>query len=213
MSFGQNLKDMPISLAHDLCDLQNVTIRNGFVEKVAHGINKYFPWTLPAKWLLNLLRDQANIESLFKRMSWNTTKSLRKSFCITVLASGADLRAATYRIPRCVRPFDCCTKRHIDLLVEQFALWRRRTQCAFPQIKGLLMFRKHRDVIQRDIFVVSLKLFHLMQRSLQITDLRHTLGKFGRKKFGKIFVNIQSVIPPDSPGCIPNHFVDRSEEH
>jgi hypothetical protein len=110
MSFGQNLKDMPIGLTHDLRDLQNVTIRNGFVEKIAHGINKYFPWALPAKWLRNLLWHQANVESLLEGMSWNTAKSFRKSFRITVLASGADLRAAAYRIPGCVGPFDRCSK-------------------------------------------------------------------------------------------------------
>jgi len=91
MAFGQNLEDMPIRLSHDLGDLQDITVRNRFVEKVAHGIDEYLPGGLPAKGFRELFRDQTHVESLFKGMSWNSAKTLRESFGITVLAAGADL--------------------------------------------------------------------------------------------------------------------------
>src|SRR5271157_4767409 len=107
MALGQNLEDMPIRLSHDLGDLQDVAVWNRFVEKITHRIDKDLLRGLPAKRIRELFRDQANVEALFKGMTWNSAKTLRKSFGIAVLTAGAYLRAAAHRIPRCVGPFDC----------------------------------------------------------------------------------------------------------
>ena len=106
VALGQDLKDMPVGLPHDSGDLQNVAIGNGLVEEIAHRIDEDLSGAFPAKGLRKFLRNQPNVESLFEGMSRNTSKTLCKSLRIAVLTSGADLRAASDRIPRRIRPFD-----------------------------------------------------------------------------------------------------------
>jgi hypothetical protein len=61
------------------------------VEEVAHRIDEDLPGGLPTERLREFLRNQADIEPLFKRVSWNAAKTLCESLCITILAAGADL--------------------------------------------------------------------------------------------------------------------------
>src|SRR5262249_6268562 len=42
----------------------------------------------------------------FKRMPWDAAKPLGEGFRVAMSTSGTDFRAATHRIPGCVRPFN-----------------------------------------------------------------------------------------------------------
>jgi hypothetical protein len=55
---------------------------------------------------------QPKIETLLVRMTFNAPKALRKSFRIAVLATRTDLRAASDRIPRRIRPFNRRIRAH-----------------------------------------------------------------------------------------------------
>jgi hypothetical protein len=90
MALREDLEDMPVGRFHDLADTGDVVVRDVIVKKVAHGVNEDFPWTLPAKWVGQLLRYEPNIEALFKWVTGNTAKTLCKSFSIAVLASWTD---------------------------------------------------------------------------------------------------------------------------
>jgi hypothetical protein len=81
---------MPVGRFHHLADAGNVVVRDIIVKKVAHGVDEDFSWTLPTKWVRQLLRHKSNIEALFKWVAGNTAKTLRKSFGIAMLAPGAD---------------------------------------------------------------------------------------------------------------------------
>jgi hypothetical protein len=84
------------------------------MEEIAHGIDEDLPRGLPAERLPELFRDKADVEPLFKGVSWNATKALRESLGIAILAARADLRAATHRIPGRVGPFDLGLFAHDD---------------------------------------------------------------------------------------------------
>jgi hypothetical protein len=76
------------------------------MEEVAHGVDEDHSRFLPLQRLSELLWNKADVEALFKGMSRNPAESLSKSLRIAILAACADLAAAAYGIPRCIRPLD-----------------------------------------------------------------------------------------------------------
>jgi hypothetical protein len=56
--------------------------------------------------LLKLLGNKPEIETLFERVPGYAAEAFGERLGVTELAPGADLRAASHRVPGCVRPFD-----------------------------------------------------------------------------------------------------------
>jgi hypothetical protein len=51
-------------------------------------------------------RSELQVKAVLKRVTGYATEALGKAFSVAVVTAGADFRAARYRIPRCVSPFD-----------------------------------------------------------------------------------------------------------
>src|SRR5216683_109322 len=105
-SLRQNLKRVPLGRHHYAANSFDVVVRNTFLEKVAHGIHKHELRRPPGKRLGQLLRNQAQVEPLLVRMTFDPAKPLRKRFGVAVLAAGTDLGAAAHGVPGCISPFD-----------------------------------------------------------------------------------------------------------
>ena|SRR5215831_8185272 len=97
---------MPVRLHHHACDCLDVAIGDGLMKEVTHRVHKYHLGFSPTKWFAEFFGNEAQIESLLIGMTLNTTEPLSKDLSVAVLASGADFRTATNRIPRCIRPLD-----------------------------------------------------------------------------------------------------------
>lgn len=111
-SFRQHLIDVPIRSNHHAHHPFDVVVTDIFVEKVAHRIHEDVPRAAPTQRFLQFLRDETQIESLLVRMTVNSAKTLCERCRVTVLASRADLRAATHRIPGRISPFDIAVFTH-----------------------------------------------------------------------------------------------------
>src|SRR5579872_6176131 len=103
---------MPVGHFHDAHNLLDIRIRNRFVEKIAHRIHENRFLRAPLEWLRQLLGHESQIEALFVRMAWDPSKAFGESFGVAVFAAGADLRAASHRIPGRVGPFNRRVLRH-----------------------------------------------------------------------------------------------------
>src|SRR5262249_55598734 len=100
------------------------------VEQIAHGIDEDHPRFVPAQRISEFLWDQPEIESPFVGMALDATEPLSEGLGITVLAPRADLRAATDRIPRRIRPFNCRVIAHRSL--DSIYLNRTRSRPLMP---------------------------------------------------------------------------------
>src|SRR5688572_4692875 len=105
---------MPIGGFHHCGSINDETIRHIPMKQVAHRVDEHHPRGAPPQWLLELLWNQPQIESLLVRMPWATTESLSECFRIAADAAGANLRATADGIPRRVGPFDCRAVTHFD---------------------------------------------------------------------------------------------------
>jgi hypothetical protein len=84
-------------------------------------------------------------------VSRRSAKAFREALGIAAVAASADLRAARYRIPRCIRPLDCCGSSHPAppsaptwSLPPSHKLWRfARLKCTHTSVThGLLLGRR-----------------------------------------------------------------------
>src|SRR5579872_896965 len=107
-AFRKHLVFVPVRLIHHVEYLPDVLDWNAFVEEIAHAVHENALWLLDVQRFFQLLRDEPEVGTLFKRMRRNTAEALRKSLGVTVFAPWADLGAATDRVPCCIRPLDLC---------------------------------------------------------------------------------------------------------
>src|SRR5579872_149972 len=105
---------MPVRFDHDVCDCFDVVLRDSIVKEVTHGVHKYHFWSSPTERFAELFWNKTQVESLLVWVILHTAKSFSKHFGVAVLASGADLRAATNRIPRRIRPLDGAVNAHLS---------------------------------------------------------------------------------------------------
>jgi len=102
--FGQDLELMPVGLHHGDSALDDVVVRNVFVEQIGHAVYEDPHGGFPGQWFIYFLGDQPEVKALFKRMPWDATEPFGESLGVAVLTAWADLRASTDRVPGAVRP-------------------------------------------------------------------------------------------------------------
>src|SRR5436190_14486590 len=105
---------MPVRLLHHVENTVHVLEWHLLVKKVAHRIDKYHSWFAPMERLLKSLWAKLQIEPVLEGMPRHPPEPFRESFCITVIAARADFRAASYRIPSRISPFNCCGACHVQ---------------------------------------------------------------------------------------------------
>src|SRR6185503_15588317 len=103
---GQGLINVPVSKNHHLRDLYEVVIRHITMKHVGHRIHENHLGFPPTKRFEQLVWNDSEIEPVLVRMSLHPPKALSKGLRIAVLASGADFRTATDRVPCGISPFD-----------------------------------------------------------------------------------------------------------
>ena len=97
---------MPVRSRHDPTNHFDVLVGYALVKQIAHGIHEHKLRGAPQKRLSQLLRNKSKIETVFIWMPLHSPETLGECLRIAVLATGADLRAATNWIPGGVGPFD-----------------------------------------------------------------------------------------------------------
>src|SRR5271166_1435096 len=113
VTFGQNLERVPVRCPHDFANPGDVLGRHRLVEEIAHRIDEYPLWRAPFQRGFQLFGNEPEVEAEFERMPGHSAKSLGKPFGITMLATGADLRATADRIPGSVGPLDFASITHL----------------------------------------------------------------------------------------------------
>ncbi len=106
MSLGQHLERVPAGAAHHRADGRDEVDWHVFVKQIAHGVNEDSSRAAPRQGLVQLLRHEPEVETLFERMSGHASEALGERLRVAVRAAGADLGAATDRVPGGIRPFD-----------------------------------------------------------------------------------------------------------
>jgi hypothetical protein len=97
---------MPISHLHDASDGDYVIFRYSLVEQVAHGVHKNHFSAGPSERLIEFFGYEAQIKTLLVWVPRDASEALCKSLGVAVLASRADFRAASNRIPSSISPFN-----------------------------------------------------------------------------------------------------------
>jgi hypothetical protein len=118
--FGEDLEHMPVGPLHDVANARDVVDRNVFVKEVAHRVDENLSRAAPVQWLIELFRNESEIETLLERVSWHSAESFCEQLRIAELAARTHLRAAPDRIPRCVRPLDGRAIAHGRLVYARF---------------------------------------------------------------------------------------------
>ena len=106
MALGQHLERVSVGVSHDPADRCDVRGRDGFVEQVAHGVDENPAGAPPRQRLVELLRHQAEVETLLERMSGDPAEAFGECLRVTVCAAGADLGATANRVPGGVGPLN-----------------------------------------------------------------------------------------------------------
>lgn len=106
VALGEDLKQMPVSLSHDLSNATDVVGWNAIVKEVAHRVDENLPRATPVQWLLKLFGHQSEVEALLEGVSRHAAEALREHLRVAELAARAHLRAAANRVPRRVRPLN-----------------------------------------------------------------------------------------------------------
>ena len=112
----QNLEEVPIGLLHDIEDTIHELQRDILMEEVTHGVNEYSTRTTPTEGLIKALTPQLQVEPHLEMMPRDTTKSLRESLGITVIAAPRNLGATRQRIPSRIGPLNSRTISYDELL-------------------------------------------------------------------------------------------------
>ena len=106
--FGENLEDMLRAVAHRREHLFDVFVGNLAVEEVAHRVNEDAAWLAEFVGLVELVRLQENV--LFGVFRLPLVRcvvvAVADALGITVLATGAHLRAAMRGVPGFISPRD-----------------------------------------------------------------------------------------------------------
>ena len=112
---GQHLIRVPVGFHHDFGYANNVVVINVLEKQVGHGVDKDFARVLPTQRFFQLLRHEAQVKPLFKRVPRYTPETFCESASVAVLAAGANLVATPRGIPRGVRPFNFACDAHFFL--------------------------------------------------------------------------------------------------
>jgi hypothetical protein len=93
------------------------------VRSFAHGVDEDPLRRLPVQGQLQHVRLDRQLEPVAVVRLAHRLEAVRHFLCVAVLATGADLRAAGYRVPRRVGPFECCGHicTHLEPLSERQA--------------------------------------------------------------------------------------------
>jgi hypothetical protein len=111
-AFREDLVRVPVHAEHDGRDCGDVLVRDVVLEEVAHAVDEHGFRTRPLQWLQELAGDEAEVESLLVRVTWDVAEAFSEGFRVAVRASRADLGAATYGVPPGVRPLDFGLETH-----------------------------------------------------------------------------------------------------
>jgi DNA invertase Pin-like site-specific DNA recombinase len=107
-ALGLHLINMPIRVLHGIEDTVDERAANILVKEVAHRIHEDHARLLPKQRLTEPCRPKFQVETLLVRMIRYTSPAFCKTLGVAVIAPETDLRAACYRVPSRVRPFDFC---------------------------------------------------------------------------------------------------------
>src|SRR5215469_15668069 len=77
------------------------------MEEITHGVHEHSSRGAPAQRLVQLFRNQSQIEALLVWVSLYTTEAFGESLRVAVFATGTNLRATPHWIPRRIGPLDC----------------------------------------------------------------------------------------------------------
>src|SRR5260370_25802505 len=66
----------------------------------------------PPKWFPKFLRNEPQIKTLLIRMPLDPSEAFRKCLGIAMFTTRTNFRAAPYRVPGCIRPFNSGFDRH-----------------------------------------------------------------------------------------------------
>ena len=94
---------MPVSRAHNVANACDVVGWNVLVKEVAHRIDENLPWASPMQRLIELFRNESEIEALLERVSRYIAETLREQLRIAEFATRTHLRTAPHRVPSRVR--------------------------------------------------------------------------------------------------------------
>ena len=111
-TLGKDLIDVPIGALHGVEYALNVLGGNVLVEEIAHRIDEDELWTPPLHGLFEAFGAKGQIEARLERVSFDAAKTLGKALGIAMVATGANLRAASDRVPSAVSPLDSAFTRH-----------------------------------------------------------------------------------------------------
>jgi hypothetical protein len=93
-------------LHHDVRHGSDIVVWYLFMEEVTHRIDKYSSGNTPSQRFREFFRDESEVKTLFVGMPFDSAKPFCERLRVTVLAAGADFRAATNGVPRRICPLD-----------------------------------------------------------------------------------------------------------
>ena len=102
----EHLEDVPVGTPHHLANTPDVLGWNVLVEEVAHRVDEYLSRASPMQRLFELLWHESEVEPLFERMPWNTSKAFCECLRVAEFATGTNLGASANGVPSCVGPLD-----------------------------------------------------------------------------------------------------------
>ena len=106
---------MPIRLFHRVEDRGYERPGDFLVKEIAHRVDENHLGLSPTQRLIEALRTERQVKACLEGMFGRTSKSFSKALGITAVATGADLCATRYRVPRRVSPFNCRRTCHDSL--------------------------------------------------------------------------------------------------
>ena len=104
--FSEDLKNVPVSPSHNVTDTRDVVGGNVPVKEVAHRVDEDLPCASPMQRLLELFRNESEIEALLEGVTRHPAETFREELRVAEFAARAHLRAAPHWIPGRVRPFN-----------------------------------------------------------------------------------------------------------
>lgn len=111
--FGEHLVLMPVRPAHNVEDVADIGERDLRMKQVAHRIHKDAFGGLPLQRQFEHLRLQGYFEAVTVIRQPHGLQAFGEALGVAMFAAGTDLGAPRYRVPRCVRPLDMRTRRHV----------------------------------------------------------------------------------------------------
>ena len=105
-ALGEDLEGVVAGFDHGAGDADDVLGGDILVEEVAHGVDEDHARPPPPQGLVELLGDEAEVESLLVGMPWNAAEPFGEDLSVAIGAARTHLGASADGVPGGVGPFD-----------------------------------------------------------------------------------------------------------